>query len=71
MLVSEVPPDSYYDALRKDMGARYPEADRHLLDHLVALESLFDVCCVTGMSMGAKKALLCRTELDNVLGDRI
>ena len=52
-------------------GARYPDADRHLLDHLVALESLFVVCCVAGMPLGAKQAMLCQPGLDNVLRGKV
>ena len=37
-MAEETPTDFYYDALRKDMGQRYPRADPHLLDHLVSLE---------------------------------
>jgi hypothetical protein len=39
------PTDYYYDKLLISLQKRHPKADRHLLDHLVALEAfLFSTC---------------------------
>ena len=60
-LAEETPTDEYYSALRKDLGSRYPGADRFLLDHLVSLEGFLDKSIVYGFSYGVEKAKLCRT----------
>ena len=43
------------------MGARHPKACSLLLDHLFELEAMFDVCIVSGFSMGIPKAILAAT----------
>jgi len=37
MMETELPPQEYYTALRKDFAERFPAADTFLLDHLVSL----------------------------------
>ena len=43
------------------MGERHPKACNYLLDHLLELEAMFDVCIVSGFSMGIPKAILAAT----------
>ena len=38
----EAPTESYYEALRKDLGERYPGASPFVLDHLLSLEAFLD-----------------------------
>ena len=40
------------------MGERHPKAGSHLLDHLLEVEAMFDVCIVSGFSMGIPNAIL-------------
>ena len=61
-MAEETPTDFYYDALRKDMGQRYPRADPHLLDHLISLEGFLDKSIIFGFSFGISKAEICVTE---------
>ena len=51
-----MPSAYYYEKLNEDMRARYPEADRHLLEHLSVLEPFLHVCIVSGFSLGALKS---------------
>ena len=60
-MAEETPTDRYYEALRNDLGKRYPSADRFLLDHLVSLEGFLDKSIIFGFSYGVGKAELCRT----------
>ena len=69
-MAEETPTDFYYDALRKDMGQRYPKADPHLLDHLVSLEGFLDKSIIFGFSFGISKAEICVTE-GKLLGHNI
>ena len=43
----EIPTEEYYSALRKSMGEKHPKACPFLLDHLLELEAMFDVCIVS------------------------
>ena len=52
----EIPTEEYYAALRKSMGERHPKACIILLENLFVLEAMFDVCIVSGFSMGIPKA---------------
>ena len=56
MIEVDSPTDSYYDKLREDLEKRFPEADNHVLDHLVSLEAFLDRSIVSGFSFGAEKA---------------
>ena len=47
----EIPTEEYYQALRKSMGERHPKAGSHLVDHLLEVEAMFDVCIVSGFSI--------------------
>ena len=58
----EVPTEYYYDKLREDMGSRYPDASRHVLDHLLSLEAFLDVSILSGFSFGVDKADVLRAE---------
>ena len=52
----ETPTEYYYDALRKDLGERFPKADRHVVDHLLSLEAFLDRSILSGFSFGVDKA---------------
>ena len=66
----EIPTEEYYQALRKSMGERHPKAGSHLLDHLLEVEAMFDVCIVGGFSMGIPKAILAAIS-GPMLGDNV
>ena len=66
----EIPTEEYYSALRKYMGEKHPKACAHLLDHLLELEAMFDVCIVSGFSMGIPKAISAATS-GPMLGDNV
>ena len=66
----EIPTEEYYQALRKSMGERHPKACNYLLDHLLELEAMFDVCIVSWFSMGIPKAILAATS-GPMLGDNV
>ena len=66
----EIPTEEYYSALRKSMGEKHPKACPFLLDHLLELEAMFDVCIVSGFSMGIPKAILAATS-GPMLGDNV
>ena len=50
------PTDSYYEQLHGHLRKKYPKADPHLLDHLIALEAFLDKSIVFGFSYGLSKA---------------
>ena len=52
------------------MGIKHPKACNYVLDHLVELEALYDVCIVAGFSMGLSKAMLVATS-GPMLGDNV
>ena len=52
----ETPTETYYDALRADMGRRHPKADPHVLDHLLSSEAFLDKSIISGFSFGVDKA---------------
>ena len=52
------PTAAYYAALKLDLQARHPRADRHLVDHLVSLEAFLDRSIVVGFSFGVNKAVV-------------
>ena len=58
MVELEVPPEPYYQELRKDLESRHPKADWHVLDHVVSLEAFLDVSILSGFSFGTSKAKL-------------
>ena len=60
----EVPTERYYEALRRDLGARHPKASPFVLDHLLSLEAFLDVSICSGFSFGCAKAnlLVCSRE---------
>ncbi len=64
LLETEMPSEEYYRALAKDMRSRHPKADKFLLEHLGALEPLFDMGIVSGFSFGVDKAKLCKMQLE-------
>jgi len=66
----EIPTEEYYVALRKAMGESHPKACSFLLDHCLELEALYDVCIVSGFSMGIPKAILAATS-GPMLGDNV
>ena len=55
MLEVELPPESYYEALRASLGRKHPHACSHVLDHLVSVEALMHVAIVSGFSFGVSK----------------
>ena len=80
----EIPTEEYYSALRKYMVRKYmgdkhpkactylkhPKACTYLLEHLLELEAMFDVCVVSGFSMGIPKVILAATS-GPMLGDNV
>ena len=66
----EIPTEEYYSALRNSMGERHPKACPFLFDHLLELEAMFDVCIVSGFSLGIPKAILAATS-GPMLGDNV
>ena len=56
------PTSAYYESLRADLGSRHPNADRHLVDHMVSLEAFLDRSIVVGFSFGVNKALVAAVE---------
>ena len=56
------PTAAYYEALRADLGSRHPNADRHLVDHMVSLEAFLDRSIIVGFSFGVNKALVAAVE---------
>ncbi len=44
----KLPPESYYEALRADLGDRRNKVPWHVLDHLVSLEAFLDVSSMAG-----------------------
>ena len=52
------------------MGKTHPKACNYVLDHLVELEALYDVCIVARFSMGLTKAILAATS-EPMLGDNV
>ena len=58
LLAEEGPTDEYYDRLRRHLGAKYPKASCHLLDHLEALESFLDRSIAAGITFGIEKACI-------------
>ena len=62
MIEVEIPPESYYKALRKDLAARYPKASPFVIDHLVSLEAFLDVSIRSGFSFGCAKAKVLQHE---------
>ena len=49
-MMEEPPTDYYYDRLSEDMRSRHPQADSHLIDHLVSLEAFLDKSILFGFS---------------------
>jgi len=70
MMETELPPQEYYTALRKDLAERFPAADTFLLDHLVSLEELLDVSIVSGFSLSVDKSQVAQLEV-TYIGDKI
>ena len=70
MMETELPPQEYYTALRRDLAERFPAADTFLLDHLVSLEELLDVSIVTGFSLSVDKSQVAQLEV-TYIGDKI
>ena len=56
------PTAAYYEALRADLGSRHPNADRHLVDHMVSLEAFLDRSIIVGFSFGVNKAFVAAVE---------
>ncbi|CAK0865466.1 unnamed protein product, partial [Prorocentrum cordatum] len=52
-----VPTDEYYAERLVYWQRKYPKAATALLEHLLAVEGLLDVCIAAGYSMGAEKSL--------------
>ena len=51
-MMEEPPTDYYYDRLLEDLRKRHPQADSHLIDHLVSLEAFLDKSILFGFSFG-------------------
>ena len=52
----EVPSDEYYAERLVYWQRKFPKAAAILIEHLLALEGLLDVCIAAGYSMGAEKS---------------
>ena len=55
-MMEEPPTDYYYDRLSEDLRKRHPQADSHLIDHLVSLEAFLDKSILFGFSFGIKQS---------------
>ncbi len=53
----DVPCDAYYDLRAEFLRKRVPRVSATLLEHLLALKGMLDVCITAGYSMGAEKSL--------------
>ena len=69
-MMEEPPTDYYYDRLSEDLRSRHPEADTHLIDHLVSLEAFLDKSILFGFSFGINKAEVAVAE-GKLLGHKI
>ena len=69
-MMEEPPTDYYYDRLSEDMRSRHPQADSHLIDHLVSLEAFLDKSILFGFSFGINKAEVAVAE-GKLLGHKI
>ena len=69
-MMEEPPTDYYYDRLAEDMRRRHPQADAHLLDHLVSLEAFLDKSILFVFSFRINKAEVVVAE-GKLLGHRI
>ncbi|OLP84615.1 hypothetical protein AK812_SmicGene34484 [Symbiodinium microadriaticum] len=69
-MMEEPPTDYYYDRLLEDLRNRHPQADSHLIDHLVSLEAFLDKSILFGFSFGINKAEVAVAE-GKLLGHKI
>ena len=69
-MMEEPPTDYYYDRLSEDLRRRHPQADSHLIDHLVSLEAFLDKSILFGFSFGINKAEVVVAE-GKLLGHKI
>ena len=69
-MMEEPPTDYYYDRLSEDLRKRHPQADSHLIDHLVSLEAFLDKSILFGFSFGINKAEVAVAE-GKLLGHKI
>ena len=69
-MMEEPPTDYYYDRLLEDLRKRHPQADSHLIDHLVSLEAFLDKSILFGFSFGINKAEVAVAE-GKLLGHKI
>ena len=69
-MMEEPPTDYYYDRLSEDLRRRHPQADSHLIDHLVSLEAFRDKSILFGFSFGINKAEVAVAE-GKLLGHKI
>ena len=69
-MMEEPPTDYYYDRLSEDLRKRHPQADSHLIDHLVSLEAFLDKSILFGFSFGINKAEVAAAE-GKLLGHKI
>ena len=69
-MMEEPPTDYYYDRLSEDLRSRHPQADTHLIDHLVSLEAFLDKSILFGFSFGINKAEVAVAE-GKLLGHKI
>ena len=67
----EEPPTDYdYDRLSEDLRSRHPQADTHLIDHVVSLEAFLDKSILFGFSFGINNAEVAVAE-GKLLGHKI
>ena len=69
-MMEEPPTDYYYDRLSEDLRTRHPQAETHLIDHLVSLEAFLDKSILFGFSFGINKAEVAVAE-GKLLGHKI
>ena len=50
-----LPPEAYYDRLGTILMERFPQADPHLVDHVVSLAAAFDTAAAFAISFGINK----------------
>ena len=70
LMAEELPTDYYYEKSRARLTKMFPEASKHVLDHLEALEAFLDKSIAAGFSFGVEKAFVGVIE-GKLLGHRV
>ena len=62
----ELPPDEYYDGLRRALKARFPKASSEMIEHTIPMIAAFDTAIAFALSFGIAKFQLARKEAELV-----